>query len=330
MKNTTAYAFLIMTIVLLTANGCYKDDQKEKIVSEVKQENYTGPLINGDSVMNHVSSQLAFGPRNPGSKGHSEAMNFLLNYLQSKADTAFLQKFSSTVYGKKYDMANIVASFSPKKKDRVLLCAHWDTRPFADEDTDIADRSQPIIGANDGASGVAVLMEIASILSKQKPELGIDIILIDGEDLGMAGDLDGFFQGSRYLAQNYPLTKPRYGILLDLVGDQQAQFRYEPMSQQAHAVLVEAVWNIAKQRQSPFFIHELGNPVNDDHVILNQFGIRTINIIDVNLVGNIDPNPRRKYWHTSEDVIENISSQTLADVGNVLLHFLFMKSKDIF
>jgi hypothetical protein len=115
-----------------------------------------------------------------------------------------------------------------------------------------------------------------------------------------------------------------------LVGDKQAEFRYEPLSQQAHSVLVDEIWNIAKKRQSNYFIHEMGNSVSDDHVILNQNGIRTINIIDVNLVGNIDPNPRRQYWHTSQDTMENISSQTLADIGNVLLDFLFTSSQEVF
>lgn len=330
MKNTTAYTILALAISLFLVNGCTKDQKDQEHSSSESSKEYEGLLISPDSVLKHIEDQLAFGPRNPSSIGHSETMKYLLAYLSSKADTAFLQPFSATVYGKTHEMANIIASFSPEKKDRVLLCAHWDTRPFADEDKDELLRSKPILGANDGASGVAVLMEIANILSKQKPELGIDIILLDGEDLGLSGDLEGFFQGSKYLAVNYPIQKPRYGILLDLVGDSQAEFRYEPVSKQAHSVLVDAVWTIAKKRNSPYFIHENGNSVSDDHVILNQHGIRTINIIDVNLVGNIDPNPRRQYWHTSGDTMVNISSQTLADIGNVLLEFLFTTSQDVF
>jgi hypothetical protein len=330
MKNTTAYTILISIVAFLFGMGCKEDTQNQENVSEDSVKAYDGLLISPDSVFRHIESQLSFGPRNPGSKGHVEAMNFLLNYFSSKADTAFLQRFSSTVYGKTYNMANIIASFSPEKSDRILLCAHWDTRPFADEDKNEVQRKNPILGANDGASGVSILMEIANILSKQRPDIGIDIILFDGEDLGLSGDLDGFFQGSRYLAVHYPLAKPRFGILLDLVGDKQAEFRYEPLSQQAHSVLVDEIWNIAKKRQSNYFIHEMGNSVSDDHVILNQNGIRTINIIDVNLVGNIDPNPRRQYWHTSQDTMENISSQTLADLGNVLLDFLFTSSQEVF
>lgn len=331
MKNTTSNTILILLLSLFFGIGCTeeKESQMENNVDKLKKQ-YQGLLIGPDSVLQFVQDQLAFGPRNPGSKGHSESMQYLLQYMSSKADTAFLQSFSATVYGKTYQMANIIASFAPEKKDRILLCAHWDTRPFADEDKNESQKTTPILGANDGASGVAVLMSIADILSKQKPEIGVDIIFFDGEDLGLPGDLDGFFQGSRYLAVNYPMTKPRYGILLDLVGDKQAEFRYEPLSRQAHTPLVDAIWEIAKERQSPYFLHEMGNSVSDDHVILNQYGIRTINIIDVNLVGNIDPNPRRQYWHTSQDVIDNISSNTLADIGNVLLDFLFTKAQDVY
>ncbi len=328
MKNTTAYIILIFIMTFFLGMGCTKETQEQAPDESPKQ--YEGILIAPDSVFRHIESQVSFGPRNPGSKGHAETMNFLLNYFSNTADTAFLQRFSSTVYGKTYDMANIIASFSPEKSDRILLCAHWDTRPFADQDKNEVQRTHPILGANDGASGVAVLMEIAHILSKQKPEIGIDIILFDGEDLGVSGDNDGFFQGSRYLAVHYPLPKPRYGILLDLVGDKQAEFRYEPISREAHSVLLDGIWNIAKKRRSPYFIHETGNAVSDDHVMLNQQGIKTINIIDVNLVGNTDPNPRRQYWHTSQDTIENISSHTLADIGNVLLDFIFTTSQDIF
>lgn len=328
MKNTTAYTILIFIMTFSFGMGCTKEIQEQAPVESPKQ--YEGILISPDSVFRHIESQVSFGPRNPGSKGHAETMNFLLNYFSNTADIAFLQRFSSTVYGKTYAMANIIASFSPEKSDRILLCAHWDTRPFADQDKNEIQRTNPILGANDGASGVAVLMEIAHILSIQKPEFGIDIILFDGEDLGISGDNDGFFQGSRYLAVHYPLPKPRYGILLDLVGDKQAEFRYEPISREAHSALVDGIWNVAKKRGSPYFIHETGNAVSDDHVMLNQQGIKTINIIDVNLVGNVDLNPRRQYWHTSQDTIENISSHTLADMGNVLLDFIFTTSQDIF
>jgi len=330
MKKTTPFTILLSIIGICAFIGCTDEKPDIQISKENNVESYEGPLMLGDSVLNHVRAQLAYGPRNPGSKGHSDCMEFLLAFLKERADTAFLQPFSATVYGKTYQMANIVASFSPEKSDRILLCAHWDTRPISDEDNDPSKRTMPILGANDGASGVAVLMGIAEILSKKRPDIGVDIMLFDGEDLGLSGDQAGFFQGSRYAGLHYPLQKPRYGILLDLVGDKDAEFRYEPISQQAHSVLVNALWSIAKKRQSPYFIHEVGNSVSDDHVILNEHGIRTINIIDVNLVGNFGPNQRRKYWHTSNDVIDNLSSKTLEDVGNTLLDFIFTTADSIF
>lgn len=330
MKKTTNFKPILQIIILFALFGC--NDPKVEIQQspEIPVKEYSGPLLNGDSLLNHVRTQLDFGPRNPGSKGHEECQEYLLKFFRSKADTAFLQTFASTVYGKTYNMANIVASFAPEKKERVLLCAHWDTRPFADEEKDALKRTNPILGANDGASGVAVLMGIADILSKNKPEIGVDIILFDGEDMGLSGDESGFFQGSRYAARQYPLPKPKYGILLDLVGDKEAEFRYEPISQQAHSVLVNNIWSIAKKRQVANFIHEVGNAVSDDHVMLNNHGIRTINIIDVNLVGNISTNPRRTYWHTSNDNLSNISGSTMSEVGNVLLDFLFTSSESVF
>lgn len=330
MKKTTSFAPFLPFMIVFLLIGCEGSKQEIQNQETVSIKSFDGPLMNEDSILSYVKAQLAYGPRNPGSKGHSDCKKFLYEFFKQRADTAFLQSFTSMVYGKSYDMSNIVASFSPEKSDRVLLCAHWDTRPFADEDESATQRTVPILGANDGASGVAVLMEMARALAMKRPDIGIDFILFDGEDLGLSGDLDGFFQGSRYASRNYPLPKPRYGILLDLIGDKQAEFRYEPLSQEAHSVLVDKVWSVAKKRNSPYFLHETGNSVSDDHVMLNEQGIRTINIIDVNLVGNISTNPRRKYWHTSNDVIDNLSMQTMADVGNVLLDFLFTTSDSVY
>jgi len=330
MKKTTSFVSIGTIILLLFIHGCSGCKKEAQNLSDSPKKTFIGPFMNEDSILLYVQKQLVCGPRNPGSNGHSSCKEFLINFLKTKADTAFLQTFSSMVYGRTYEMSNIVASFSPDKKDRILLCAHWDSRPFADEDETPSKRTLPILGANDGASGVAVLLEMARTLSINKPNIGIDIILFDGEDLGLSGDLNGFFQGSRFASKNYPLPKPKYGILLDLVGDKQAEFRYEPLSQQAHSVLVDNIWSIAKERGSPYFIHETGNSVSDDHVMLNEQGIRTINIIDVNLVGNISSNPRRTYWHTSRDILDNLSMQTMSDVGNVLLDFLFTTSDSVY
>ena len=330
MKKTTNFKPIHQIIMLFLMISCGNPKLEIENSPELPEKVYSGPLLNGDTLLSYVRTQLDFGPRNPGSKGHSACKDFLLSYFSSRADSSFLQTFKTTVYGKTYEMANIIAAYSPEKKERILLCAHWDTRPFADEDKDASNRTTPILGANDGASGVAILMGIAETLSKNKPDIGIDIILFDGEDIGLSGDQDGFFQGSRYAAKHYPIHKPKYGILLDLVGDKDAEFRFEPISQQAHSVLVDKIWSIAKKQQSPFFLHEVGNAVSDDHVMLNEHGIRTINIIDVNLVGNISTNPRRRYWHTADDNLSNISGTTMSDVGNILLDFLFTSSDSVY
>jgi Zn-dependent M28 family amino/carboxypeptidase len=288
------------------------------------------PSFNADSAYIYTEKQVLFGPRNPGSPAHAECKTYLLEALKTWADTAFLQSFEQTVYGRTIGFSNIIASFNTTAKERVLLCAHWDSRPYSDEDPIRANLDKPVPAANDGASGAAILLEIARNLKISRPGIGIDIILFDGEDYGKPHDLSQYFIGSRYVAAHYPLPRPRYAILLDLVGDKNAEFRFEPLSMQSHDVLMRSIWSIARKNGYSQFIEETGNGVSDDHEMLIKAGIRAIDIIDVNLVGNLGPDPRRKYWHTQGDTMDNIGKNTLEAVGQTLLEFLFTRAEDIF
>ncbi len=269
-----------------------------------------------------VEKQLSFGARVPGSKAHTLCKDFLLSTLRMYADTAFLQSFKAEIYGKPIVFSNIIAAFNPTSTNRILICGHWDSRPRSDQDPNPADTSKPCPAANDGASGVAVLLEIARILKTSHLTIGVDIVLFDGEDYGYEHDLANYFIGARHYAGNVPFTKPRSAVLLDLIGDKDAEFRFEPSSMQSNPAAMRKIWDIAAQRNCKYFIQDNGNGVSDDHDMLIQAGIPSIDIIDVNLVGQNVTNPRRKYWHTTHDTIENISKETLYCVGQCVLEYV--------
>jgi Zn-dependent M28 family amino/carboxypeptidase len=201
-----------------------------------------------------------------------------------------------------------------------MLCAHWDTRPFADMDR-IENQNEPILGANDGASGVAVLLELAFYLQKNEPPLGIDIVFFDGEDYGREGDLDSYCLGSRYFAENNPGIYPRFAVLLDMIGDAQLQIPREGYSQQFASQIVDLVWKAAKNVNAYQFLPEVRNYVFDDHVILNEAGIPAIDIIDFEY-----PDASHRFWHTLEDTPDKCSPQSLKTVGEVLIELIYNMS----
>jgi len=283
----------------------------------------TIPTFDGQAAYSLVEKQLNFGPRVPGTKSHVACRDFLLSELRQLTDTAFLQSFKAEIYGKQIQFSNIIGAYNPKSLQRVMLCAHWDSRPRSDQDPNPADTAKPCPAANDGASGVAVLLEIAHRLREKTPDIGIDIVLFDGEDYGYEHDLSNYFIGSRHFAGNLPFAKPLSAVLLDLIGDKEAEFRFEPSSYNSNQAAINKIWDIAARRGYSYFKAEQGNGVSDDHDMLIQAKIPSIDIIDVNLVGQTDKNPRRKYWHTTHDTIENISAETLQCVGQCVLEYVY-------
>lgn len=215
-------------------------------------------------------------------------------------------------------MTNLIASFNSKESQRIFLAAHWDTRPMADRDPDPNNRNTPILGANDGASGVAVLLEIARNLSLSSPEIGVDIILFDGEDFGDEGDLDEYFLGSRIFAENSVNYKPRFGILLDMIGDAQLAIPVEGYSQEYLPHIVNKIWSTAESLGEYVFERRTGSYIEDDHKMLIEKGIPCIDLIDFAY-----PDESHRYWHTLEDTPDKCSPESLGSVGRVLLNVIY-------
>jgi hypothetical protein len=304
-------------------------DKREQ-PSPVQQPLFTPPAFtpefDGDIAMAYLIQQTDFGPRNPGSEAHSACRDFLFNHFSSLGWQVSLQSFSMPGYdGEVLELHNIIARYKPDARDRILFTAHWDSRPMSDMETDEALRDLPIPGANDGASGVAVLMHLADVITAHSPRAGVDIVLFDGEDYGKEGDNSMYCLGSKYFSTSMPLQpRPRFGVLLDLVGDREAVFPREGYSERYAKDILDLFWSRAAALGLKQFVHTRHNPILDDHVPLNTVaGIRTINIIDAELVGHATDSERRKYWHTQRDTAEQCSAETLAAVGGLLLHVLF-------
>ena len=276
------------------------------------------PAFNSASAYEHLRRQVAFGPRIPGTPGHAAQLAWMKEYLAARADTVAEQPFTHvTRAGETLRMSNLFARFRPEAQDRVLLVAHWDTRPKSDQAATPADREKPVPGANDGASGVAVLLELADMLKRQPPGIGVDLLLVDGEDYGPTGE--DMYLGAKHFAANLPAGyRPFYGIVLDMVGDREPRFPVESNSQRFAPEVVQRVWGLAQEMgYGDVFPLTDGGPIEDDHVPLNQAGIRTIDVID------FDYGPGHRYWHTPQDVPENTSAETLRIVGEVIAELVY-------
>ena len=286
------------------------------------------PSFDAQAAYDYVDRQVSFGTREPNSQGAAKAIDFYLEELGKYADTVRTQKFTHVGYNSTtLNLTNIIASFNPDARLRILLCAHWDSRPRADMETDEAEQNKAILAANDGASGVGVLLEMARILKENPQPIGIDIVLFDGEDYGDSDidNTDQYFLGAKYFAGNLPAGyQPAFGILLDMVGDKEAEFAMEAHSMQYAYGVVTQIWRAAAHLQLSAFKQVKGGFVSDDHLPLNQIAhIPTIDIIDIDLVGHNSPNPRRQYWHTQNDTMENISAETLGQVGRLLVYTIY-------
>jgi len=275
------------------------------------------PFFDGNLAFEYLTAQTGFGPRNPGSEGAAACRDYLVAELSKTTDRVIRQPFTftDTLLDKSYEMTNIIASFNldPPEGKRIMLTAHWDTRPFADKDPDPDRRMEPIAGANDGASGVAVLLQTARILKEFPPSIGIDIVLFDGEDYGEEGNLNYYCLGSKYFTRNIGAYRPVYAILLDLVGDKDLRLPKEGNSMLYAPKLTERIWNIANDYGLSAFVDEIGSSIYDDHLILNQVGIKAVDIIDFDYA----------YWHTTADTPDKCSPENLAQVGTLLMALIY-------
>lgn len=285
------------------------------------------PPFDENRAYKDVEKQVSFGPRVSKSEAHEKALAFFEQELRAAGGNVSIQRFTEGGYnGEVLELANVLASFNPTATDRILLLAHWDSRPRADSDPDSTKHKHPIPAANDGGSGVGVLLEIARQMKDNPPPIGVDILFTDGEDYGDSeiDDMKKYFLGARYFANNRPPGYyPRLGILLDLVGDKKAVFKKEGYSMQAAPAVVNLVWNTAKELNLKTFSQEVGGSISDDHLPLLDAGMRVIDIIDMDLVGHNTNDPERKYWHTENDTMKNISAATLKEVGTLLLTLIY-------
>ncbi len=267
--------------------------------------------FDGTRAFGYLERQMQFGPRIPGTAAHEGAGDWILEQLRARADTVAVQAITHvTRRGDTLRLRNFFARFRPEAAERVLFLAHWDTRPRADQSANLGQQRLPVPGANDGASGVAVLLGIADALKAKPPAGGVDLLCVDGEDYGdFVRDSNDVLIGSRWFAAHQPPGyQPLYAVLFDMVADKDQQFYYEGHSQEFAPEVVDRVWRAAADLgYGRIFIPGVKYPLTDDHVALQHVGIHAIDVVDFDY----------PYWHTTEDTIDKVSAASLQTVGDV-------------
>jgi len=319
--------FFVLLILIISCNNSGKN--KIQNISNDEINSIFIPHFDSDSAFYFVKMQTDFGPRVPNTEAHKRCAHFLQKKLEKYCDNVVIQDFTTTTFdGVKIKCKNIIGSFAPEKTKRILLASHWDSRPFADNDPDPANKKLPIDGANDGASGVGVLLEIARQLKEKKPEVGVDIIFFDAEDWGTTDSKnepgDWWCLGAQHWAKKMHVQgyKADFGILLDMVGAPNAKFLQEGFSVQYASPIVAKIWSKAyKLGYKNYFLNIPGHAITDDHYYVN-------NLTDIPMVNIIhqDQNSTTGFvstWHTLQDNISNIDKNTLSVVGTVVLGVLY-------
>jgi glutaminyl-peptide cyclotransferase len=279
-----------------------------------------------DSAMSYTRQQLAFGPRVPGTPGAQRAGDWIAAMMKQRADTIVEQRWTHrTADGKDLPLRNIFARFKPAATQRILYVTHWDTRPTADNDPMIGNRNVPIPGANDGAAGVGLFVALGDALKKTPPNVGVDLLFVDGEDYGKSFDAPytDVLLGSQYFAEHLPGAdyRPIFGILWDMIGDANLNILQEGNSMRQAPEVVSRVWQkAADMGYEKWFIPRAGYDVTDDHIPLQTKGLRVIDVIDLDYGplgadGQASPN----YHHTMEDTVDKLSTKSMQIVGDVAL-----------
>ena len=338
MKITVGVAVAMLAVFGL---HYYKDAHKKvelvEEIDEVEKADPVGPVFNADSAYAFTKAQCDFGPRNMNSRGHDLCGEWIVNKFREYGCKVTTQRANLTGYdGTTLRSCNIMASINPEATTRILLCAHWDSRPWADNDPDQSNWKKPIIAANDAASGVAVMLELARIINNGKaekalrPQLGVDFVCFDAEDWGtpqwadVPDDADSWALGAQYWSKNLPQGyEARYGILLDMVGGVGAQFFQEGISLQYAPEIVKKVWRSAREVGfGSYFPKRMGGMVTDDHVPVNRYAkIPTIDIIP--FYPDCKQSGFGPTWHTLADNMENIDRNTLRAVGQTLVQVIY-------
>lgn len=322
-----------LAAALLLMVACNAADQRTGQGNAAREEPASGvavPAFVADSAYYYIERQVGFGPRVPNTEAHRQAGQWLTETMSRFADTVYVQQARVRAYdGTVLNIRNIIGAFQPEKRSRVLLCAHWDSRPYADHDPDPEKHFTPIDGANDGGSGVGVLLEIARQLQMQETGVGIDILFFDAEDYGPhrfsdRSDNDFWALGAQHWARNPHQAgyHARYGILLDMVGASGATFLREGYSMLYAPRVVRKVWDTAQRLgYGHYFLREDGGYITDDHYYINTYrNIPTINIIHLD---NTTPHGFFPQWHTTGDTMEVIDARTLEVVGKTVMQVIY-------
>jgi hypothetical protein len=273
-----------------------------------------GTPFDGEAALRYVEIQVGFGPRVPNTEGHRRAGDWILEQLRRAADSVEVQAWHHvTGGGDTLRLRNFIGRFRPDAAERVLLLAHWDTRPRADHEDNLGAQQTPIPGANDGASGVAVLLGVADVLTRTPPSVGVDLLFVDGEDWGTDFSGPDALIGSRYYAARLPAgRRPLFAVLFDMVGDADLRIPQEPYSVNGAPEVVQRVWSVARDLgYGDVFVDEMGIGLTDDHLPLQEAGVRAVDVID------FDYGPRNAYWHTLQDTPDKLSARSLKIVGDV-------------
>ena len=331
-KSKIMIALLIVALIAGAAFNFLPSNKAEvSETEEIEKVQPVGPDFNADSAYIYLQEQCDFGPRTMNSTAHDKCEKWIIQKFEQYGCKVTTQKATLNGYdGTPLRSTNIMASYNPKATTRIMFCAHWDCRPWADNDPDSTNWHKPIIAANDAASGVGVMIELARILKGSGLELGVDFICFDAEDYGTPQWFEGedpgdtWALGAQYFASNLPEGyAPRYGILLDMVGGVGAKFYREGMSMQYAPAIVKKVWNAARQvGYGSYFPKADGGMITDDHIPVNQ----TANIPCIDVIPYYPDCAQSSFgptWHTIADNMDNIDKNTLKAVGQTMVQVLF-------
>ena len=330
-----SYLFFYLFLASITLS-CSNNSDVKPLIKEVKTPQWIKvDDFNSDSAYNFISKQVSFGPRVPNTINHKKCGDWIVNKLTNYGFKTKEQVGQVTAFnGSKLPVRNIIGNINPNATKKVLLCAHWDTRPFADRDS--LNKNRPIIGANDGASGVGVILEIARTFKKDSLNIGLEIIFFDVEDYGAPSLDNSFFDlqsmndtwclGSQYWCYNLNANykKPNFGILLDMVGAKGAVFTKEEISRKYAGYHLNKVWKLAEfLGYGDYFQKKIAPPITDDHTYINQLTlIPTIDIIHYDLSPYSGRFDFGRFHHTHQDNMEIIDKKTLNAVGHTVLSYL--------
>ncbi|RMG84244.1 MAG: M28 family peptidase [Bacteroidetes bacterium] len=328
----TRKAFFVLTLAsLFIFTTCKNEPATTPPTSEPVYAKVNVPLFQADSAYAYVAAQVAFGPRVPNSEAHEKCKAWLVEQFKKFGAEVTEQKFEAKAYtGETLQCTNIIARYNPGAQKRVLLSSHWDSRPFADSPLSTERQNEPILGADDGASGVGVLLEIARNLQAHPIEMGVDIVLFDAEDFGnndpASQDMFSWCLGAQHWAKNLPgdQVRPKYGILLDMVGAKGARFAQDQISRQYAPQTLEKVWKLAKMMHKKRFVEAPTTIGIDDHYIVNT--IARIPMIDIINKPAGSQTGFGAHWHTHQDNMDVIDRDVLGEVGQVVLAVVYREN----